>query len=261
MLKFLLKDEIIAKLRKIPKAVWYFILALSFFGRDSYTIIEEGRLTAKNYLAALGENMPNFNDRAFIIIACITIPLVYTLFAEIIMNIIYNILTRRFVMAINKEDFTFRVRITLIVSNIIIGIISIIYYFAPQSMLVISAVFNFAVPTLLFAWFYEDFRVRYVPKMHQYSLMNYVAKIYLGVVTAFSALSFIYYMFMIDIDKTTLDIVAYSLDLGIKLIFVLLAYLYGKRLYKQSKEPEDNNLFIVKEQPKADSNVFKDFNF
>ncbi len=260
-MKFLLKDELVAAFRKVPKAIWYFILALSFFGRDSYSIIQEGKLTAKNYLDAFGENMLPLNDAAFIIIACITIPLVYTLFAEIIMNIVYNILARRFVMAINKEDFTFRVRITLIASNIIIGIIAITYYFVPQAIEIGSRVLAFVVPTLFFAWFYEDFRVRYVPKMHQYSLMNYVAKIYLGVVTIFSALSFIYYMFMIDVTKTTLTIVAYSLDLAIKLIFVALAYLYGKKLNKQSKEPEDNSLFIVKEQPKVDDNVFKDFNF
>lgn len=250
-----------AKFRKLPKAVWYFILALTFFVRDSYSIMQDGKITAQNYIETLGEDFLKLNSNAFVIIACIFIPLFYTFFAEVIMTFVYNTLSRRFVMAINKEDFTFRTRITLIVANIILGVIGISYYFVPQAIGVISAVFNFAVPSLLFAWFYEDFRVRYLPKKFHYRVMSYIAKIYLGVVTTFSVISFIYFMFMIDVDKTVLDIIAYSIDVVIKLLFVLLAYMYGKLLIKQSEKPEDNNLFIRKEEPKVDNTVFKDFNF
>lgn len=261
-MKFLLKDENIAKFRKLPKSLWYLILAISFFARDSYSILEQGKATAQGYLESLGDaNLLHLNSTFFIIMSCVFIPLFYSLFAELVMSFIYNTLSRRFVMAINREDFTFRTRITLILCNIVLAVIGISHYFAPNEISIISAVFNFAIPTLIFALFYEDFRKRYMPKKYHYSLMNYVAKIYLGVLVTFSAFSFIYYMLLTDMPKTTVDIIAYSVDLFIKMLFVGLASLYGKKLKAHSEKPEDNDLFIHKEEPKVDDNVFKDFNF
>lgn len=261
-MKFLLKDENIAKFRKLHKALWYLILALSFFIRDSYIILQDSKFSAQEYMKVLNaENMFSFNQTAVVVMLCIFMPLLYTLMAEIIMTFCYNVIARRFIMAINKEDFTFRTRLILIMGNIIIGVFASIYYFVPQSISIVSAIINFAVPVLLFVWFYEAFRVKYIPRVNHYNLMNFIAKIYLGVVVTFSAISFIYLMFMTDLPKTNLDIIAYSIDLFVKLLFVLLAYLYGKKLKKQSLAPEDNALFIAKEKPSVHNNVFKDFNF
>jgi len=261
-LKFLLKDERVAKFRKLSKWVWYIILAVSFFLRDTYILIEQGKITAQSYLEYLGgENLINFGSTALIVFSCIFAPAIYTLFAEIIMNFCYNILARRFVMAINAEDFTFRVRLTLILSNLLIGIISVVYYFVPSSIVIIASVIDFAIPALLFGLFYEDFRIKYIPKKNHYRVFSYVAKIYLGIFLVMSLFSFMYYMLSVNIERNNLDTIAYSLDLGIKLIFVLIGYLYAKRLHVKSQEPEDNDIFIIKDEPKQEENVYKDFHF
>lgn len=261
-MKFLLKDESVAKLRKLPKWIWYIIFAVSFFLRDTYVLIEQSKLTAQNYLEYLGgESIINFGSTALIVFSCIFAPAIYTLFAEIIMNFCYNVLGRRFVMALNSDDFTFRTRLILILSNLIIGVISVVYYFMPSSIGIISSIIDFGIPTLLFGIFYEYFRVMYLPKRNHFRVFSYVAKIYLGIFLAMSLFSFMLYMLSVDVERTTLDTVAYSLDLGIKLIFVLLGYLYAKRLKIKSQEPEDNDIFIVKDEPKQDDTVFKDFNF
>ncbi len=261
-MKFLLKDQTVAKFRKLNKWIWYLFLAASFFISDAYLLIEDSKITAQSYLDMLGgQNLIAISTTAMVITSCIFIPIIYTVFAEIIMNFCYNIVARRFLMALNADDFTFRARLVLILSNIIIGVISVTYFFAPKAIGIISSIIDFAVPTLLFACFYEDFRTRYLPKRNHYRVFAYVAKIYLGISVIFSFLSFINNIVNLNVEKSVLDTIAYSIDLGIKLIVAGLAYLYAKRLKIKSEEPEDNDIFIIKEEPKKNDTVFKDFNF
>lgn len=261
-MKTLFKDEIISKFRKLPNFMWYAFLAISYFFKNAYVIIADAKSMTGSYMEAFAEmGITGFNGTAFAVIVGIFVPIFFTLIFELFIRIIYGIIARRFALAVNQSDFCFRVRLVIIVANCIIGIVNILLFFLPQLVDLMNAIFSYAVPTLLLAWFYEDFRARYVPKRNHATLFSYVAKFYVGIYLIFSAFDLLYYFLFFNGQVSVIATVSLCVDTVIIIATAVLAYLNYKRLIKIALEPEDNNLFIKKEEKPKDDSIFKDFGF
>lgn len=261
-MKTLFKDEVVAKFRKMPSFLWYFILAASYFFKNAYVTLGDAKIMTESYAEQFAElGVTGFNGTAFTVVVAILVPVIYTVIFELFARIIYGLLVRRFALAVNQNDFCFRLRLVIIVANIILGAVGIFYFFFPEVIDILSAIFGYAVPTLLIAWFYEDFRVRYVPKRNHASLFLFAARIYVGIYLALSVFDLVYYLALFDRSLTVLETVSVCLDTVIVASSALLAYLNHRRLQKISREPEDNDLFIKKEEKPKDDSIFKDFGF
>ena len=261
-MKTLFKDEIIAKLRKLPTFVWYLFYAVSFFFRDAAALLGEGKTITESYRAAFEEiGMTGVNFQAMSIVIIIFAAIIATAIFELILWLAHSIIQRRFPIVINRNDFRYRVRLVFIISNIILGIIGIPNFFTDKTVGILGAIFNFAVPAMLLIWFYEDFRVRYVPKARQHSLFRFVAMIYIGIYLALSVINLIRGLVMFSATMSALDTVALCLDTVVIAAVAVVAYFDYRRLSKIALEPEDNDLFIKKEEKPNDDNIFKDLGF
>lgn len=260
-MKTLYKDEVIAKLRKLPTFVWYVIYAATFFFMDASSLISDGQTITESYKAAFEEiGMTGVNFQAMSIVIIIMACIVYTVIFEIIVWVAHSILQRRFPLTINKNDFAFRLRLLFIISHLILGCIGIVGFFNAQVYGLLNAIFAFSVPALLLIWFYEDFRVRYVPKRNQHTLFRFVATFFIGIYLALSAISLIYNLVIYGAELSKLQTAALCVDTVVIALVGVFAYFYYRILTNISKEPEDNEMFIKKEETKNDD-IFKDLGF
>lgn len=261
-MKTLYKDEVIAKLRKLPTFVWYIIFAASYFFREAWSLTANAKATTEAYLAQFAElGITGINGTGITVMVSIFSVIIAVVIYEIIFWLAHSILSRRFVLAINRNDFSFRLRLLMIISNIILGLVGITYFFTDKATAILTAIFDYSVPTLLLGWFYEDFRVRYVPKRNHAKLFAFVSKIYIGIYFVFSAFYLIFNLTFYT-NLTVIEIVSLCVDTVIVVVTAVMAYFNYRRLVKIADGPEDNDLFISKEEDnKKDDNIFKDFGF
>ncbi len=260
-MKTLFKDEVIAKLRKLPTFVWYILYAASFFFMDASTLISDGRTITDSYKAGFEEiGMTGVNFDAMAVFIVIFAVIIYTVIFELIVWIAHSVLQRRFPLTLNKSDFAFRLRLLFIISHLILGCVGIVGFFSVPVWELLNAIFAFAVPALLLMWFYEDFRTRYVPKRNQHTLFKFVAMIYIGIYLALSAIYLVYNLVLYSGDLTALEIASLCVDTLVISIVAVVAYFDYRRLSKIAREPEDNDLFIKKEENNNDD-IFKDLGF
>ncbi|MBR1746927.1 MAG: hypothetical protein IJ735_01805 [Clostridia bacterium] len=163
-------------------------------------------------------------------------------------------------MSVNKADFCFRVRLVIILSDLILGLVGIVYFFYPVVQGIVSSVLEIAVPALLLGWFYEDLRERFVPAQNQAKVFGFVSRFYLGIYLALGVLNLIYEMGLYFAELTVLEIVELALDPAVVLILGVVAYLNYRRLKNISEHSLggiDNN----EQQKPKDETIFKDFGF
>ena len=151
----------------------------------------------------------------------------------------------------------------MIFANVVLGLIGIAYFFVPGMVDVTNAVIRYAVPTIFFALFYDDFRRKFVPKRNVQKLFVFVARIYIIVYFAIALFTSVYELALYSSTLSVLEIVALALDPTIVALSAVAAFIYASHLKKVSLEDEDNELFIKKEETpdKEDDNVFKDLGF
>ena len=258
-MKAIFKDDIIAKLRKIPGFLWFFILAATYFFRDAYNDLATARSLGQEYTAAFAQLELEVNPTPMIVITTILTPIIAAAIFELIMRVVYSLLVRRYVMAINQNDFCFRIRLVMIIANIILGCVGIVYFFVSDGVMqLLNSIFEFAVPALLYMWFYEDFRARYVPQNRHDKLFYAVARVYVAIFFVINLISMIITVSAVGVPA--IMIAAACVDVGMVVVVAVLAYLDYRRLQKIALEPEINVLFIKKDEEK-DDNIFKDLGF
>ncbi len=262
-MKKLFSDKVIAKLRVVPTPVWFIFLAIScFFVQCRTTVVTAGEAIATfneawaDLMAETGESF-SINTTAFTVFTCIFSGLVSAAITEAVIYIVYAFTARRFFCAINQKDFSFRARILIIIVNLIVGVFSLTSFIHEGAGNIVIALINITVPALFIAWYYEDYRVRFVPKRNHASLFRLFAIVYLVIAFVRSLAPAIEYTVMGGTDVLT--IVAVWVDVAMILALGVLAYFNVVRLNKIASTPEDNELFLPKE--KEDNNIFKDLGF
>lgn len=270
-MKFLLKDELIAKLRKVPTVLWVFLLAASFFFARAYGFISDAKTVADTLATQWADTVAaagvDFDVDTFMVIvlvfSAIATAFIYAGIFELFMRIAHTVALRRYGAACHVSEFTFRLRLVMIVANVILGLVGIFDFFFPVAVNMLDAVFRYAVPTVFFALFYDDFRRKFVPKKNVASLFVFVARIYIIIYFAIALFTSVYELVLYRSELSVLDIVALATYPTIIALSAVAAYIYAAHLKKVALEQEDNELFIIKEETpdKEDDNVFKDLGF
>jgi len=260
-MKTIFSDKVIATLRKVPVAVWFLLLAVTCFFVECKSIIDTTVLTAEQFNAALAEQEMEIsvNVTAVTVLSCIFEGLLSAAIMELIFYAAYALLIRRYCCAINKKDFSFRVRLLVIIINLILGILNLTAFIGIEVGSIVAACTGFVIPALSVAWFYEDFRKKYVPKRHQGQIFGIAAAIAVGIAFIVKLIRAIEYTVVTGTGISVFTLAAVWVDLGLTAIIGVLAYLNYRRLVKISKEPEDNALFEEKEKP--NDVIFKDLGF
>lgn len=260
-MKLLFNDKVVAALRKIPTAVWFIFLAITCFFEQCHTIIT----TVGSVFGAYGLSINIVQTVVFYVFE----GLISAAILELFIYIGYHF-ARRYACAMNNKDFSFRLRIVLIISNTILGLFNLTQFLKSEWSGIVEACTNVVVPTLLIAWYYESFRGKFLPKRNQSRYFGLIAAIYFVIAIlsklfgAFGATFGDFFSKIIGEEGTatsvgTVTMIAYWLDLGVAVVMGVLAYLNYKRLDKIGKEPEDNDLFIPKEP--ENNTIFKDLGF
>lgn len=260
-MKVIFSDKVIAILRKIPTAVWFLFLAVVCFFKDCSQLITAFKEVINVLNQALIEQGAEIsvNATAVTVFSCIFEALLSAAIVELFMLVAYTVLARRFYCAINKKDFSFRLRIVFIMSYFILGIFNISGFFWQAGYSLIDACTGYIIPALALGFYYEDFRKRFVPKRNHAKCFGFAATIYVGIYFVLKLGTAVRYTVTPGLNLTVLDTVAIWVDFGLVVVTAVLAYLNYRRLDKIAKEPEDNDLFIPKEN--NDDKIFKDLGF
>lgn len=289
-MKTLFSDTVVSKLRKIPTFGWVFFVFVSFFFAFCYEYLLIGEYTTSTMFSMYDEVLGEANLLESIspvsiasigVIASLFEAAMATVIFELILILAYNVCVGRFRAQINRPDFKFRIRYAIIIANTIIGILSIGYFFTQKingeyvgALTLFGDVVNyvqadnpyytiqssflpFAVYTLVFGFFYEDFRKRYVLQRNQAKLFNFVAIIFVGISLVVSIVSF--FVYFGESTSSTINIVASCLEIGTKLLLGVGALLNSRRLKKISDTPVVNVYDTTNDH--VQKNIFDDFGF
>ena len=260
-MKVIFSDKVIATLRKIPTAVWFLLLAVVCFFKDCSQFITASSEVVKAFNQAFIEQGSEIsvNTTAVTVFACLFGGLFEAAIAELFMFVAYSVLARRFCCAINQKDFVFRLRIVVTICYFILGIFNISGFFWDAGYSLIVACTGYIIPALAFGFYYEDFRKRFVPKRNHAKCFGFASTIYVGIYFVLKLGTAVRYTVVSGLEITALDMAAIWVDFGLVAVSAVLAYLDYRRLDKIAKEPEDNDLFISREDD--DDKIFKDLGF
>ena len=262
-MKFLFQDKIIGKINKIPTVFWFLLLATSEFFAAAYVLLNNAKINVAD-MAAQYENLfaeaeLSINQPVMIAVTCVLSALVSAVICEVLIRVAFAVV-RRYAMDVQKFDFCFRVRLVIILSNVVLGLIGIVHFFFSNLTGILTSVFEVTVPALLLGWFYEDYRVRFVPRQNQARVFSLVAKLYLGIYFALRAIDLILALGVYKRDLSALDTAAVIVAPSIVLVLGLIALLDYFRLKKISSVPEESTIDNNDEKPKDDT-IFRDFGF
>lgn len=284
-MKKLFSDSVVSKLRVLPSFVWVIFVIISFFFARAYEFLLTGEYYAAVMEEAYKELGYNINPVTAGVMFSIVEAIFYTIIFEILLAIVFNLVVGRFRCQINRSDFKFRLRYFIVIVNLIIGILSIGYFFTQYENGVISpnislfsgkiniltaenpyysiqsAVLPFAVSAVLAIFFFEDFRNRYVPPRNQPTLFIRFAMIFVGI----NVILFVYRIFQNFLfinnpsPATVTEIVAYSLEAFSYVAASVIYYFY----YRKLKKELDNIHFDIpsSDDKNKNENIFDDFGF
>ena len=281
-MKKIFSDDIVSKLRRMPSPVWVVFVIVSFFFANAYAYLIEGEYIATQLNLIYTEMGVNFNIITIGIVFSILEAALFTTIMEIIISLIYNTVAGRFRAEINRQDFKFRIRYLTIIINIIIGILSIGYFFTQKingtysgTIKLFGSIVNlieaenpyytiqvsilpFIVTSLLTLVFYDDFRKRYLHGRNQSALFSMFSKIYIGIyLLIFIFDVFSNFLILEEVSYDIYTIIAYCLK-GVAIIIVgIFAFLYYKRINKESQ----NQIPVNNESHNTNTNIFDDFGF
>lgn len=281
-MKVLFSDNTVSKIRRIPSPIWVVFVIISFFFANAYIYLLEGEYMANQVCAIYAEMGLNVNNVTMGILVVLLESALSAIIAEVIIAIVYNVAASRHNISLNRQDFKFRLRYMLIISNLIIGILSIGYFFTQAknnvytgtitlfkdtvNMLeftnpyynIQSSVLPFIVYSLVLFAFYDDFKTRYVAPRNQANLFANAVKIFIGI----NLLLFLWNVFQnfLIIENQEQDIyiiIAYCLK-GVSIIAIsILAYFY----YKKLKKISDEQIFATENTSNHKDNIYDDFGF
>lgn len=284
-MKKLFSDSVVAKLRTVPAFGWVFFVFVSFFFSRAYEYLIMGEYVATMYADAYSELGFQINTAFIGIFASLFSAALSTLVFEVIVYFVYGLVVGRYRSNINKKDFAFRVRYFICIVNLLIGVLSIGYFFT-QSIngvatphirfygeivnyrdaenpyyLIQSSTLPFLLTAILSLFFFEDFRKRFVPTRNQAALFVNFSLIFVGVSILLFGVELIQtFLLFKDSDVTTVGVISYSLEGGSYLLVLIAYFLYYRRLKKISNDPDDP-ITIVPDDSSHHGNIYDDFGF
>lgn len=290
-MKKLFGDSVVSKLRTVPAFCWVFFVFATFFFAHAYEYLVLGEYSASLYAKLAEQYSFTVNTAFFGIFTSLLSAGMQTLIFEVVVFIVYGLVAGRYRCNINKKDFAFRIRYFMVLVNLLIGILSIGFFFtqringvAAPHMTFFGEIVNYIdaenpyyliqnsfLPFLLTAtlavFFFEDFRKRFVPLKNQTPLFINFALIYVGVSIILFAIDLIrtFVAFRGEAELTLMGKIAYGVEGGSYLLVVVgyvLYYLHLKKITKNDDTHDDDNItFVVDNATPDDGNIYDDFGF
>lgn len=266
-MKKLFSNTTIDKLQKIPSSLWVVILAVSIFVANTIDFLAESEGIVAEFIKIYSEAGVNINPQAFKVLLVIGMVLIATLLFEIVAKWICRAIIRRFSLKTTPVEFVFRIRIVVSILNVVMGIISLIYFLNKEAFLIVKAALEIPITSILFLWFYSAIREQIVPSRVQSTFFTFVARIYFGIHLIVYGFNFISYMFIYEIALSSTEIAQISLQFGMAIVMSIVAYIYAVKLKKSEKivvvnnKVDDNpySFTILEPEEKKDDKIFKDF--
>lgn len=279
-MKNLLSDNLVAKYRSVPEFLWYIFAAVSAFFANAYDTIVSAGVEVKSFNEMLVEiELPlTVNAVAFIVLSCVLSAVFSTLIFEIINHIVSGVLLARFGAKTNRSDLKFRLRLCFIYANLLTGLIGVSYFFTQLTDGAYTGVFTldsylqndvrtilncflpYSAMTFFAFLFFEDVRVRFLPKRNQLRALAFIGRIYFGISILYSLIQC---LVLLDNSRSVLTIVTDWVDLGVRVLWAGGAFLYYTYLKKKSSNDDGNdssNVTVVIEQT-PQKNIYDDFGF
>ncbi len=284
-MKKLFSDSVVSRLRSVPSFVWVIFVIISFFFSRAYEFLLMGEYYAEILAEAYRELGYSTNTVTVGVIFSLVEAAVYAVIFELILAIVYNWAVGRFRCQINRSDFKFRLRYFVILVNLVIGVLSIGYFFTQYENGVLtpnislfsgkvnlleaenpyyaiqSSVLPFVAAAIMAIFFFEDFRSRYVPPRNQPQLFTRFGMIFIGI----NLILFIYRLFQTFLlfknsTATTPEIIAYSLEAFSYVAVGAAYYLYYRKLKKDSENQIEITIDDSNDKGKKE-NIYDDFGF
>lgn len=250
----LYSEEVVSKLKKIPLFVWYLFFGLSSAFASLYALYIAGPEYIKVFNELFTEYFANANMKAFIGMVYFLTVVFDVIIFEVIGYFVYSIIVKRFLIEVSMRDFVFRLRMTMIIAYLIIGIISVIYFFLPSIQLITTAILNTSVQNVLLTFFFFEICRKFIASGLAHKAYLYVAKLYLTIAIVFSLVN-LFSLFILDENVSVVEYIAFIIRLVVNLATILLVNYHYNKL--KSIPPPENMI----EQAPEDDIVFKDFDF
>lgn len=250
MFEKLYSNETISKLKKMPIIVWYLLFGVASFFSSIYSVTSMGQ----EFITAFSEMFSGVNARRLLIVYYPLTFILDVIIFEVIAYLVYSLIAKRFFLQLSQDDFVFRLRLTMIIINVIIGLVSLIFFIVPEAQLLTNAIVTPFAQAFFLAFFFFEICKNFVPLSFAHKVYLYIARIYLVVFIAINAINLIT-LFTLEGVKAMEYLAAGARLLVYSLMFFLVYYHYNKLKSIPPKEPPKD------EQEKPDETVFKDFGF
>ncbi len=256
MFEKLYSKEIIKKLKKVPIFIWYIIFGLSATLASIYSLVISNPETIQILSDMFAEQITNINVKYILYLSYPITIIIEIIIFEVIAYLVYSIIAKRFFIELSQQDFIFRLRITMIIINTIIGLVSLIYFVLPiTANRIITAVLNTSVQNFLLAMFLYAVCKGFIRSGITHKAYLYMARLYLIIVISFTVVNLISIFAQDVIDKV--EYVSFIIRLVINVATIVLAHYHYNKLKKippKKTEPTEK-------QSKDDDVVFRDFKF
>lgn len=241
----LYSDSTIAKLKKIPQLVWYLFYGISTMFAELFMLKAMG----EDSIAIVNELVTGVKASSFLILYYPTLLVVQVVVFEIIAYFANTLMIRRF-PEIANSDFVFKLRLTLIIALLAIGLLSLPFFAYPPMADIGSAVITVAIKVFMLGMFLFELSKMFARKPHL--AYKYLATLYIGINLALSILPLV--MLFTYENTAPMEYVYFAIKVGLYLLATVFAYFQYNKL--KSLPPKDDDITIIR-----DDKVFKDFGF
>ncbi|HHT84076.1 MAG: hypothetical protein ACOYEC_02740 [Christensenellales bacterium] len=251
MFNKLYSDKTTNKLQKIPVWAWMIFYGIASVFTSLYDLVN----LRSDLVDFFNEFAPHLNSLRMLSLAYPLSVLIDIAVFELVAYLVYQLLAGRFFMDINQRNFIFRLRVTMIMANAAIGIVSLLYFALPQARLIMSSVVNpLARSFLLIMFMYEVSKQKIRPGIAHKAYL-FATKYYLLFNIVINAIGLISLYLYEDVQIS--QYIAYACTIAVYALMGILVwkqYDILKKLPPEEQPPQ-------KDQPQQDDIIFKDFGF
>lgn len=247
--------EVMEKIKKAPDILWYFVLAASLFFKNFYQVGQSLKALPE-FLAELGldtemiaQAQGSFNEGLFYVFST----LFALMFFEFMVYLAYNTFARRRLLLphVTQKEFALPIRATYSLGNICVGLISLNYFWLPESALYSFPPIVFAFDSAAFILAYQLIKNSgYIIRGGLKASFSLFTRTYAGIVLALSVFNL-----LMSLDGEKYFLMAQIANLILVMLFWLISGKITSELAK--KDIEDINS-IEQEKPPE---IFKGFGF
>lgn len=239
------------KMVKVPSAVWVLGIALTYFFANAYNIISSTEIMVAEISTQMTE-MGLDASRTMVTVKAMSFvmqPLLALAVFELIVSAIYRSLYMRRRVSNDVNYFKTVARVIYCAGNLIIGVLSLMYFWVPSAAYIGSATINFTVYTATYTLIFAVLAASVIDRRDAYDAFMTLYAVYFVLLGALGIIDTVSAFVTDDIGLNVR--IGTAVRMGLIVIAALLEYfIYAKKLNKRAKEipvkASDNEPTITK---------------